>query len=333
MGKESQTRYPGKRCPSCYLAHLQIAAPSPGEGSRSFLGRGPSRTSHWGSFLFCLREPSAGSHFSSSFLGQDPEPPRGATRSLPVSSGRSSRQAQQLGRGHRPAGFQRGTAHPASASPPGPGDGLSLTGRVAGDSHTWFTEGTAGAGVWDAYLIFVPSLATSALQGTPAQDRTQGQILMLKSSKPKLSAPLQANPKFHAKLVIRADPAHAHALLTQDTARVAALSLSAPQQGYVEPRLESAHRSGRPRSWILPTLRQLPGRLLCALRSARQGASAVNSRVKPVTRAPQAPQTRCRTLSRFPAPSAGAYGFLLPVCVLAGSDHRSLNQLSVYSKI
>lgn len=87
---------PGKRRPSCYLAHLQIAAPRPREGSRSFLGRGASRTNHWGSFLSCLREPNVGHPFGSSFSGQDPEPSRGATRSLPVSSGRSSRQAQQL---------------------------------------------------------------------------------------------------------------------------------------------------------------------------------------------------------------------------------------------
>lgn len=176
MEKESQTRYPGKRRPSCYLAHLQIAVPHhhPGEGSRSFLGRGTSGTSHWGSFLSCLREPSAGHPFGSSFLGQDSEPPRGATRSLPVSSGRSSRQEQQLGQGNRPAGFQRGTTHPASASPPGPGGGLSLTDRVAGDSHTWFIKGTAGAGVWDAYLIAMSSLATSAPRETLAEDRTRG---------------------------------------------------------------------------------------------------------------------------------------------------------------
>lgn len=153
------------------------------------------------------------------------------------------------------------------------------------------------------------------------------QILMLKSSKPNSrSAPLRVNSKFHPKLGVRADPTHTHALLVLDTAHVAELSLSAPQQGYGKPQDESAHRSGRLRSPTPPTLRPLLCRSLCSPRSARQGASAVNSRVQPVTRAPQAPQTRCRTLSRYPAPSAGASGFLHPACALAGSDHRGLSQ-------
>lgn len=149
---------------------------------------------------------------------------------------------------------------------------------------------------------------------------------MLKSSKPKLSVS-SGQPQVPPKARNQSRPCpRPRSANPRHCPRRCALSLSAPHQGSGEPRLESAHRSERPRSWILPTLRQLPGRLLCALHSARQGASAVNSRVKPVTRAPQAPQTRCRTLSRYPAPSAGACGFLLPVCALAGSDHRSLKQ-------
>lgn len=172
FGKGIPDQVPREAAPLLLPCPPTDCCPFSQEGSRSFLGRGISRTNHWDSFLSCLRKPGSGHPFGSSFLGQDPEPPCGTTRSLPVSSGRSSRQTQQLWRGHRPAGFQRGTAHPASASPPGPGGGLSLTGRVAGDSHTWFTEGTAGAGVWDAYLIAVPSLATWSPRGTLAQDRT-----------------------------------------------------------------------------------------------------------------------------------------------------------------
>ena len=137
---------------------------------------------------------------------------------------------------------------------------------MAGDSHTWFTESTAGAEEWDAYLITVPSLAISAPPpGDPCtRQNPEGQILVLKSSKPNShSAPLRVNPKFHPKLGVRVDPAHAHALLSLDTARISELSLSAPQQGYGEPPDESAHRSGKPRSSTLPTLRQLSGRSLC----------------------------------------------------------------------
>lgn len=111
LGKESQTRHPGKRYPSCYLAHLQIAVPSPGEGSQSFLGRGTSRTSHWGSFLSCLREPSAGSHFGSSFLGQDPEPPRGATLSLLAVAGAPGKHSS-LGEGTGRLGSSRAQPTP-----------------------------------------------------------------------------------------------------------------------------------------------------------------------------------------------------------------------------
>lgn len=67
----------------------------------------------------------------------------------------------------------RAPAHPASKSPPGPGGGLSLTGRMAGDSHTWFPRRHSWSrGVGHAYVIAVPSLATLLTQGTLAQDRT-----------------------------------------------------------------------------------------------------------------------------------------------------------------
>lgn len=93
---------------------------------------------------------------------------------------------------------------------------------------------------------------------------------MLKSSKPNSpSAPLPVNPKFHPNLGLRADPTHTHALLALDTAGVAALVSECPAAGVRgAPPAENAHRSERPRSSTPPILRQLPGRSLCASRSA-----------------------------------------------------------------
>lgn len=91
---------------------------------------------------------------------------------------------------------------------------------------------------------------------------------MRKSSKPNShSAPLRVSPKFHPKLGVRADPTHTHALLVLDTAHVAELSLSAPQQGYGKPQDESAHRSGRPRSSTPTTLLSLSRAARSALRA------------------------------------------------------------------
>lgn len=188
--------------------------------------------------------------------------------------------------------------------------------RVAGDSHTWFTEGTAGAGVRDAYLISVPSLGISAhththtARGPRHKTEPEGQILMLKSSKPNSpSAPLPVNPKFHPNLGLRADPTHTHALLALDTAGVAALVSECPAagvRGAPRPRMLTDLGGHAPRLRQSCASSRAAPSALRAPRSASQGASAVNSRVQPVTRAPQAPQTGCHTLSSYPAPSAGA---------------------------
>ncbi|KAM7322967.1 hypothetical protein ACRRTK_018472 [Alexandromys fortis] len=244
--------------------------------------------------------------------GRTPEPPRGAPH----------QQWQELQVG-------KGTGHPASASPPGLGDGLSLTGRVAGYSHTWFPDGAAGAELWDAYVIALPPLATSPTLGTPDQDRTHGtnpdvQIF----SKPNLGPCTQR--------LFRSTPSS-----TQSSGLKRTLPTPTPRKPRTAARFSHCAVSecpatgvrGAPGHGCLPlreaTLRNsanpapAPGPLAAC--SARRGASTVNSRVQPVTRAPQAPRTPCHMLCGNLAPSAGAYGFLHPACALTGADHRDVS--------
>lgn len=194
LGKESQTRYPGKRHFSCYLAHLQIAVPPhPGEGSRSFLGRGISRT--WGSFLSCLREPSAGHPFGSSFLGQDPEPPRGATRLLPVSSGRSSRQAQQLGQGNWAGWVPAGHSPPRLRVPSRPWWWAELDWQSGGRQPRGSLKAQLEPGYGMPTQSPCPLWLPRPPRGPRQKTKPEGQILMLTSSKPNsLSASLGQPP-------------------------------------------------------------------------------------------------------------------------------------------
>lgn len=74
--------------------------------------------------------------------------------------------------------------------------------------------------------------------------------------------------------------------------------------------------------WANPA--SAPGRSLPAP-PAKPLLRSTHSRVQPVTRAPQAPQTRCRTRSKHLAPSAGPYGFLRPARAPAGADHRTIS--------
>lgn len=191
-----------------------------------------------------------------------------------------------------------------------------MTGRMAGDSHTWFPRRHSWSrGVGSAYVIAVPSLATLFTQGTLAQDRTWGtnpdaQI----SSEPNLGPALSSSsgqPQVPPKARGQNRPGpYPRPASPWTAASVTALAPSAPQLRYRSPGTGVlTAQEGDSRGLCQSCASSLP----LAPRSARQeGASAVNSRVQPVTRAPQAPQIRCFTLSRLLAPSADPCGFLLP---------------------
>ncbi|MEJ1284818.1 hypothetical protein NN561_015808 [Cricetulus griseus] len=223
-----------------------------------------TRTSHWTAFLSYLRKPRAGLPFGSSILSQEPEPPHGGTGSLSAAAAAGGTAAGA----RAPAGWV-----PAEHSPPRlrvpsrPRDGLSLTSGVAGDSHTWFPVGAAGAGLWAAYVIALPPLAISPTQGTGAQNPTQGTnpgVQML--SKPNLGPALNASPgqpQVPSKAQGQSQPCP-HPRPASPGQLPASRHGAVPHLGYQEPRVAGAHHSGRRRSATLPNLHQLPGRSLRA---------------------------------------------------------------------
>jgi hypothetical protein len=114
----------------------------------------------WEAFTSFLLEPNAWVPPRAALnpLEQDCEPPYNTPRCLSGACGNTrQRDRSWHRRAHGPAGFPQGTAHPAPVSPPLPWGGLHLTGRLAGDSHTWFARMELRAkGMGDAQVSACP---------------------------------------------------------------------------------------------------------------------------------------------------------------------------------